>query len=111
MRCVIEARRRIILSIAAAVWICPAVSWPQTTHSTSRRAEANAFTLRLAQGERTRALEASGQVFPTKPVRYVVPFGPGTSPDLVARLLTAGHGVALGLPGKDAGDKEQRERG
>jgi tripartite-type tricarboxylate transporter receptor subunit TctC len=63
MRRVIEAHRRIILSIAAAVWMCPATSWAQTTIR-------------------------SGQDFPTKPVRYVVPFGPGTSPDLVARLLT-----------------------
>jgi tripartite-type tricarboxylate transporter receptor subunit TctC len=63
MRRVIEAHRRIILSIAAAVWMCAAASWAQTTIR-------------------------SGQDFPTKPVRYVVPFGPGTSPDLVARLLT-----------------------
>lgn len=30
---------------------------------------------------------ASAQNFPSKPVRYVVPFGAGTSPDIVGRLL------------------------
>jgi tripartite-type tricarboxylate transporter receptor subunit TctC len=55
MRYVIEARRGVIFSTAAALWMCSTVSWAQS--------------------------------FPTKPVRYVVPFGAGGSPDLVARLL------------------------
>jgi len=29
----------------------------------------------------------SAQTFPAKPVRYIVPFGPGGSPDIVARLI------------------------
>jgi tripartite-type tricarboxylate transporter receptor subunit TctC len=34
-------------------------------------------------------LASSAQsAFPTKPVRYVIPFDPGTSPDIVGRLLT-----------------------
>ncbi len=56
MRYVIEVRRGAVLSIAAALWLCPAASWAQN--------------------------------FPTKLVRYVVPFGAGGSPDLVARLIT-----------------------
>jgi len=55
MRCAIEARRGVILSIAAALSICPLASWAQN--------------------------------FPTKPVRYVVPFGAGGSPDIVGRLV------------------------
>ena len=59
MRCMIETRRRMSLFIiGVAVWLCPLVS----------RAQAPAY--------------------PTKPVRYIVPFGAGGSPDLVARIVT-----------------------
>ena len=63
MRYVIEARRGVIFSMAAALWIWPVVSWAQT------------------------AATGSGQVFPSKYVRYIVPFGAGASPDIVGRLL------------------------
>src|SRR5262245_1024895 len=55
MRCVIEAGRGAILSLAVVAYVCPAASWAQS--------------------------------FPSKPVRYVVPFGAGASPDIVGRLL------------------------
>jgi tripartite-type tricarboxylate transporter receptor subunit TctC len=56
MRAVIGARRGLIYSIAAAVWLYSAASWAQT--------------------------------FPTKPVRYVVPFPAGTGNDIVGRIIT-----------------------
>jgi tripartite-type tricarboxylate transporter receptor subunit TctC len=60
MRCVIEARRGALFSIALAAWMCAALIsnslWAQT--------------------------------YPVKPVRYVIPFPAGTSNDIVGRLLT-----------------------
>jgi tripartite-type tricarboxylate transporter receptor subunit TctC len=44
-----------------------------------------------------RAAAAQG-TWPTKPIRMVVPFPPGSSPDLVARMINDKLGAALGQP-------------
>ncbi len=41
---------------------------------------------------------ASDRSWPTRPIRMVVPFPAGSSPDLIARLLTEKLAVALGQP-------------
>jgi tripartite-type tricarboxylate transporter receptor subunit TctC len=49
-----------------------------------------AFRLRLAAGTAAILLSiaATAQPYPSKPVRYIVPFPAGASPDLIARLIT-----------------------
>ena len=59
MRCVIETRRGMLVSMAAAAWMCAALI------SSSLWA----------------------QNYPVKPVRYIIPFPAGTSNDIVGRLL------------------------
>src|SRR5688572_25625698 len=44
------------------------------------------------------ALPASAQDWPTKPVKIVVPFGPGSTPDVVARLIADHLQKKLGQP-------------
>src|SRR3954462_15331522 len=44
------------------------------------------------------ALPASAQDWPTKPVRIVVPFGAGSTPDVVARLIADHLQKKLGQP-------------
>jgi hypothetical protein len=36
--------------------------------------------------------------WPARPIRMIVPFPPGSSPDLIARMLTDRLGAALGQP-------------
>ena len=63
MRGVIRTRGGLACIMATACSMCPAATWAQT------------------------ASTSSGQAFPTKPIRYVIPFGAGTSPDVVGRIL------------------------
>jgi len=44
------------------------------------------------------AAMAHTQTFPGKPLKLVVPFGPGGSSDVVARIVAEGAGEALGQP-------------
>ena len=44
------------------------------------------------------ALPAAAQDWPTRPVKIVVPFGPGSTPDVVARLIADHLQKKLGQP-------------
>jgi len=44
------------------------------------------------------AASVQAQTFPAKPLKLVVPFGPGGSSDVVGRIMAEGAGEALGQP-------------
>ena len=44
------------------------------------------------------ALPAAGQDYPSKPIRIIAPFGPGTATDTVARVLASELSHRTGQP-------------
>src|ERR1044071_7880297 len=44
------------------------------------------------------ALAASAQTYPTRPIRFIVPFPPGGGNDIVGRIVAVRLGEALGQP-------------
>ncbi len=60
---------------------------PKTTAATRRCKPAASILLMLILAA-AYLLPSFAQSYPSKPVRYVVPFPAGASPDLIARLVT-----------------------
>src|SRR5689334_12327874 len=96
-----DARVSVSIAVATASTIaCLLSAAPALSQATSTRPrpEADPFILQLAQGERSRALEGSGQVFPAKAVHLVVPYTPGGGVDATARTIAPKLSELLGQP-------------
>ena len=55
-------------------------------------------TLTLALAALVSAPPASAQAWPAKPIRYIVPFAPGGTTDILARTIGDKLAIALGVP-------------
>ena len=58
----------------------------------------NGLQLAAAIALAATAAFASGQPYPTKPIRFLVPFGPGGVGDITARVVAQKMGASLGQP-------------
>jgi len=58
----------------------------------------NGLQLAAAIALAATAAIASGQPYPTKPIRFLVPFGPGGVGDITARVVAQKMGASLGQP-------------
>ena len=87
----------------------------QQAPSSSPRPDAAQISLRLAQAERSRALEGSVQSFPNKPIRYISPYAPGGSTSFIARLigqqLTEAWGQQVVVDNRRRGQHHHRHAG
>ncbi|HEY0335973.1 MAG TPA: tripartite tricarboxylate transporter substrate binding protein [Burkholderiales bacterium] len=88
--------KRLITALAACSALLPTCAALAQASSKSLRAEGDPFTVRLAQGERSRARDGSVQAYPNKPIRLIVPFAPGATNDILARMVATHLSQTLG---------------
>jgi tripartite-type tricarboxylate transporter receptor subunit TctC len=78
-----ESGHSVLSALAAKTLdICPRIASPERARDSMKKTLAIAFAAALFA-----SAPAAAQDWPTKTVKIVVPFGPGSTPDMVARLI------------------------